>query len=154
MLTILLEALKLAVEAKIKKELVYAKPGDKTQFSILKNLKRNIPSLLPTSRKIIRALPSREKDASKTDANKTRSTKFDTAQKSLRLGDLSPVNSKNGEKVYPQSTKAMVRKSANNMFVTSAFNAEDRPGTSLNLSRNDTHKSLLKTLNHTKPATL
>jgi len=121
-----MQALKLAIESKIKKELVYAKPGDKTQFEVLKNLKRNIPNLLPTGRKMVKPLPPIDKESS--DLSKTRRTVTQnaTSRNSLRLGDLSPVQTKDtADKILPQTTKSMKRK-GNRLFVTGAYTNEER----------------------------
>ena len=137
------EALRLAIESKIKKELVYAKPGDKTQFSVLKNLKRNISGFMPTSRKIIRALPPAEKEKEPSEFNKTKSSTkglFNSSKKSLKLGDLSPVNPRTIEKACPQTTRPMKRK-GNHLFVTGDYASGDRPSTSFTLSRDVTQRS-------------
>ena len=142
--------MRLAIESKIKKELVYAKPGDKTQFSVLKNLKRNIPGFLPSSRKIIRALPPAEKSQEQGEFNKTRNSNrglMNSSKKSLKLGDLSPVNSRVIEKTCPQTTRPMKRK-GNHLFVTGDYASGERPSTSFTLDLTQ------KSFKNTKPNSL
>ena len=152
LINLLIEALRLAIESKIKKELVYAKPGDKTQFAVLKNIKKNIPGFLP-ARRSIRMLPSVDREASMATLSRTNLSKNNvvfrttTSRKSLKLGDLSPVRVEDSDKVYPQTTRPIKRKGSR-LFVTGDFaNGErtSRASISFALSKDQISKKMTGT---------